>query len=241
MPQPMYVIPDKWTQVPEIQDKFRKFFDTIDSHSEDAERAKLWKRFMLEMHASYADLATQDQAPLVAFDNPDVAERATAQVQLYFQTESGKEEAIEIDGAKLGLLRRPERFSGPLSELKLLQDLVIIKDTNRFWHVLDLLHKADADNIIEMIRNLHSKLTHIRIRDVQEFTERIPEAGVDLAEEPLASPQVSFPNLSVSRPTNELPTPTYDCLVRAVIDTFKTSWDTVMPTPLTHSAFDGIL
>lgn len=187
--------------------------------------------------------------------NPELAPtQATARILIYFKNEGAREEAIEVNGVKLGLMRRPERFtSGDLQELQRFarKDLIAV-NTNTFFNLLDHLHKLDADNITSMIKNLLSKITHVKVDNVQTVPEASGEAlasqrvrSSGMLSHPYIStrivPDATAPfGLKFESPVATL-TDRGDCLVRAILDTFKASYDKCHAKPLTHADFDAFL
>lgn len=212
------------------------------------ETKDLWEGFMKRMQRQFERLPAAER-------NPELAPtQATARVLIYFKNDGAREEAIEIDGVKLGLMRRPERFtSGDLQELRRFasKDLIAV-NTNTFFNLLDHLHKLDADNITNMIKNLLSKITHVKVDNVQEVPAG---SGQALAEQAVrSSGMLSHPYISTrivadatgpfglkfESPSAVL-TDRGDCLVRCILDTFKESYDKCHAKPLTHADFDAFL
>lgn len=206
-----------------------------------AEEAKdLWKSFKERIEKKADELKIPSEQP----------HQATALIRIFIMEKKVQQE-IEVDDIQLTLMRKPERFQGLYSELHALQDEGMIpKDTPTYLKLIELLHTFNADNVISIIQNLSSKLTHIQIDQVTKIESA---EGIHPSERKLKSVGIlSHPNIGVIATVdsgklsfNEVNPTKFeannDCLVRATIETFKESYDKSHKKGLTHESFKPYL
>ena len=206
-----------------------------------AEEAKdLWKSFKERIEKKANELKIPEEQP----------HQATALIRIFIMEKKVQQE-IEVDDIQLTLMRKPERFQGLYEELHSLQDEGMIpKDTPTYLKLIELLHTFNADNVISIIQNLSSKLTHIQIDQVTKIESA---SGIHPSERKLKSVGIlSHPNIGViatvesGKLSFKEINPTKlevrnDCLVRATIETFKESYDKNHRVGLTHESFKSYL
>lgn len=210
------------------------------SHLPASEADDLWTSFKIKIEKRADELGIPKNPPM----------NATANIRIYIKEKKTTQE-VDVDDINLTLMRKPERFQGLYSELKSLEDEGMIpKDTPTYLKLIELLHTFNADNVISIIHNLSSKLTHIQIQGVSAVESA---EGIHPSERKLASVGVlSHKNidivcnvvdgkLSFKESNPSMFKPNNDCLVRATIETFKESYDKNHKKSLTHESFKPFL
>ena len=166
-----FAIDEKWLSNPTIVRGISNFIASV-SHLPAKEQHKQWTDFKRSIN---------DKPPpsRVTFEEvPAQLTHATVKVMLYFQSELGVTDAIEIDGVKFGLMRQPNRVTFKLSKkLKSLIGKHIETDGPDFEFLMEMLNDVDADNIITTINSLRSKLAFIVLSD---FSNAPQSTGISL-------------------------------------------------------------
>ena len=166
-------ISDRFLNHPELVAMLATFRQQTENlpHSEAQD---LWKSFKDKIEKKAKELGIPEEQP----------SQATALIRIYIREKNVQQE-VEVDDVNLTLMRKPERFQGLYSELQSLQDEGMIpKDTPHYLKLIETLHIFNADNVISIIQNLSSKLTHIQIDQVTKVES---SEGIHPSDRKLAS------------------------------------------------------
>lgn len=232
-------ISDRFLNHPELAAMVATFRQQSE-HLPSEESKDLWKSFKNRIEKRAEELGIPEEQP----------HQATAVIRIYIMEKKVQQE-VEVDDVQLTLMRKPERFQGLYGELHSLQDEGMIpKDTPTYLKLIEILHTFNADNVISIIQNLSSKLTHIQIDQVTKVES---STGVHPSDRKLKSVGIlSHPNIGViasvvdGKLSFQEMSPSKleakdDCLVRATIETFKESYDKGHKKGLSHESFKPYL
>lgn len=222
----MFAIPEAWTQHPRMLDRITELFRTVQNLPTVEAQRERWSRDVEILARAFPSISAAD-------DDLNLAPtRATARILIFFENRNASQEAVEIDGVRFGLLRNPNRFNAQREALEKFEGRMLEKDSSEFEELMKLLHESDADNITSLIYNMHSKLTHIKVDNVED----VPAAPEDaeLPEQPVHSVGiVSHPYVDAAVEVGDDKTLRFvskasqtlagDCLRQAVKDCFGVS------------------
>lgn len=222
----LFNVPEHYTQHPRVLDRVKALLDVVDGLADTARQRLRWQEGLNDIEKDFNDLVRGEAEPELQ------PTRATARILLYFQNKTSRQEAVEIDGVRFGLIRNPNRLNADRVALdgfannKYASNL-IPKDTPEFNDFLALLHRSDADNIVNQIWNMHSKLTHIKIDTVEGNAAEGAHGdlgsqdmhGAGLVSHPHVTARVSVLDGQLCFSGKHAPT-SGDCIRRAVLQCF---------------------
>jgi hypothetical protein len=250
---PRFHVPDSLLQHPELLEQVQAMSHLL-RETEPKEAQKAWATFLDTLEAKYKELNSPGK------DLTD--DQATVVVRLYYENDKGKTDSIVVDEVHLGLLRRPERITlhNKNGKLKEMVGKHIKVDSKEFEDMMYLLHGSNADSVVNMIHNVHSTLLYVVIGDFKEVKKK-PKADGGLKKKKVArmgADLLSHPHIAVrvvvsqdgktvdfhsgDPPPIETNPQGGDCLIRAILETFKPGYDAIhKKKKLTHDAFAPLM